>query len=303
MPTRRFDTFERASPKGIWKRGRRDAAHHASDNLVIDYAKPSVLSVVIPAKNEAPNLPQLIDETVRALRPLRHSTTDELAAFEILVVNDGSTDETVQVLMDLAVIYPELTWLNLAATVGQTSAMVAGIRAARGEWIATLDADLQNDPADLIQLWQALPGHDGALGWRLTRHDVISRRFISYCANLVRNALLGQSIRDTGCSVRIFSRATALRLPMFYGMHRFMGPLLLREGCKLIQLPVNHRPRIFGCSHYNLWNRSLRVIVDLLGVMWLLRRSVDYRVISVRHPENTKIDPSANETVETSLCA
>ena len=83
--------------------------------------------------------------------------------------------------MDLAVIYPELTWLNLAATVGQTSAMVAGIRAARGEWIATLDADLQNDPADLIQLWQALPGHDGALGWRLTRHDVISRRFISNC--------------------------------------------------------------------------------------------------------------------------
>lgn len=303
MPTRRFDTFERAGPIGLWKRGHREVAHHASDNLVVDYPKPLVLSVVIPAKNEALNLPQLIDETVRALRPLRHSATDELVAFEILVVNDGSTDETVRVLLDMAVVYPELRWLNLAATVGQTSAMIAGIRAAQGEWIATLDADLQNDPADLIQLWQALPGHDSALGWRLTRHDVISRRFISRWANLVRNAILGQSIRDTGCSVRIFSRATALRLPMFQGMHRFMGPLLLREGCNVIQVPVNHRPRIYGCSHYNLWNRSLQVIVDLLGVMWLLRRPVHYRVISVRHPESAKISLSTSDTVSAGLCA
>ena len=95
--------------------------------------------------------------------------------------------------------------------------------------------------------------------------------------------MLGQSIRDTGCSVRIFSRAMALRLPMFHGMHRFIGPLLLREGCKLIQVPVGHRPRLRGCSHYNLWNRSLSVIIDLFGVTWLLRRPVRYRVIPMRH--------------------
>ena len=147
-------------------------------------------------------------------------------------------------LRELSDAYPELRWLRLALTVGQSSAMVAGIRAARGKWIATLDADLQNDPADLVQLWKALPGYDAALGWRVTRQDVVSKRVISHWANRVRNRVLGQSIRDTGCSVRIFSRAMALRLPMFHGMHRFMGPLLLREGCKLIQVPVNHRPRL-----------------------------------------------------------
>ena len=116
---------------------------------------------------------------------------------------------------------------------GQSSATVAGIRAARGNWVATLDADLQNDPADLVRLWNALPGHDAALGWRSNRQDVWSRRVISRWANRVRNMVLGQSIRDTGCSVRIFPREVALRLPVFHGVHRFFGPLLLREGCRL----------------------------------------------------------------------
>ena len=127
-------------------------------------------------------------------------------------------------------------------------------------------------------LWDALPGHDAALGWRVTRQDVWSKRVISRWANRVRNAVLGQSIRDTGCSVRIFPREVALRLPMFRGGHRFFGPLLIREGCSIVQVPVNHRPRSHGRSHYNLWNRSVRVVVDLLGVAWLMRRDVRYRV-------------------------
>ena len=167
----------------------------------------------------------------------------------------------------------------LAAGVGQSSATLAGIRAARGDWIATLDADLQNDPADLVRLWEALPGHDAVLGWRVERRDVWSKRVISRWANRVRNAVLGQSIRDTGCSVRIFPREVALRLPVFRGVHRFFGPLLLREGCRLVQVPVGHRPRPHGRSHYNLWNRSLQVVVDLLGVAWLLRRPLRYRVV------------------------
>ena len=149
---------------------------------------------------------------------------------------------------------------------------MAGIRAARGNWIATLDADLQNDPADLIRLWRALPGHDAVLGWRVKRQDVWSKRLISYWANLLRNKVLGQSIRDTGCSVRIFPRALALRLPTFNGMHRFFGSLLLREGCRLVQVPVHHRPRSHGRSHYNFWNRSFQVVIDLLGVIWLMHR-------------------------------
>ena len=257
----------------------------------------SVLSVVVPARNEAPSLPQLIDEIVRALRPLGNSIEDGLSAFEVLIVDDASTDETPRVLSELTHSYPELRWLRLASNVGQSSAIVAGIRAARGDWIATLDADLQNNPADLIQLWKALPGYDVALGWRLSRQDVVSRRVVSFWANRVRNIVLGQAIRDTGCSVRIFSRTMALRLPLFHGMHRFIGPLLLREGCKLIQLPVDHRPRLLGSSHYNFWNRSLSVLVDLLGVTWLLRRPVRYRVISMRHSRDVDFESSSNDMV------
>jgi dolichol-phosphate mannosyltransferase len=252
----------------------------------------SVLSVVVPAKNEAPNLPQLVDEIVQALRPLSISGVDGLVAFEVLIVDDASSDETPRVLSELSHAYPELKWLRLASNVGQSSAIVAGIRAARGDWIATLDADLQNDPADLVQLWNALPGHDVALGWRLSRQDVVSKRVISFWANLARNIVLGQAIRDTGCSVRIFPRALAIRLPMFHGMHRFIGPLLLREGCKLIQVPVAHRPRLRGSSHYNFWNRSLNVIIDLLGVTWLLRRPVQYQVIPMYHSEEFELSSS-----------
>ena len=238
------------------------------------------LSVVVPARNEAKGLPQFVDEVARALRPLRDGGTPRpLAGFEVLIVDDGSTDGTSAVLGALAADYPELRAIRLAAGVGQSSAMVAGLRAARGDWIATLDADLQNDPADLVRLWEALPGHDVALGWRVDRRDVWSRRVLSRWANRVRNAVLGQSIRDTGCSVRIFPREVAMRLPVFRGVHRFLGPLLLREGCRLVQVPVGHRPRPHGRSHYNLWNRSLQVVSDLFGVAWLLRRPVGYRVV------------------------
>jgi glycosyltransferase involved in cell wall biosynthesis len=241
------------------------------------------LSVVVPARDEAASLPQLVEEIVRALRPLRDAGgRRRLAGFEILIVDDGSTDATPEVLKGLAADYPELRAIVLAAWVGQSSATVAGIRAARGDWIATLDADLQNDPADLVRLWRALPGHDVALGWRAERRDARSRRVVSRWANRVRNAVLGQSIRDTGCSVRIFPRELALRLPAFRGVHRFLGPLLVREGCRLVQVPVGHRPRPHGRSHYHLGNRSLQVVVDLIGVAWLLRRPLAYRVLEVR---------------------
>jgi len=240
----------------------------------------AVLSVVVPARDEAAGLPQLVDEIARALRPVRDDGGPRrLGGFEVIVVDDGSTDGTAAVLRGLAADYPELRAVVLAAGVGQSSATVAGIRAARGDWIATLDADLQNDPADLARLWEVLPGHDVALGWRVERHDARSRRVISRWANRVRNAVLGQSIRDTGCSVRIFPRELALRLPAFCGVHRFIGPLLLREGCRLVQVPVGHRSRPHGRSHYNLWNRSLQVVVDLIGVAWLMRRPLSYRVL------------------------
>jgi dolichol-phosphate mannosyltransferase len=304
MSTLRYDLSQRPGPVGLSMRhvvhdaidehmgsqrpGHVGAAMHpfhceemrTHGKFLTDERRPwrentSFLSVVIAAKNEAASLPQLIEEITSALRPLcnddgRHG----LAGFEVLIIDDASTDGTHLVLRDLAAFYPELRGFVLTNGVGQSPATVAGIRAARGDWVATLDGDLQNDPADLVRLWIALPGHDAALGWRVDRQDVWSKRVISRWANRVRNLVLGQSICDTGCSLRIFRRETALRLPMFYGVHRFLGPLLLREGCRLVQVPVHDRPRSHGRSHYNLWSRSLRVVVDLLGVAWLLRRPV-----------------------------
>lgn len=272
MPTVRQDPSQRPGPMG-WSR-----AATAEDRS--EPGRGTALSVVVPAKNESASLPQLVEEIARALRPLVgvEGAGSVLTGFEVVVVDDGSTDETPAVLKQLATRYPELQPVRLVRNVGQSAATAAGFRAARGEWVATIDADLQNDPADLATLWKALPGYDGVLGWRVKREDVWSKRVISRWANRVRNAALGQSIRDTGCSMRIFSRELALRLPMFRGSHRFLGPLLLREGARLEQLPVAHRLRPHGQSHYNIWNRSVRVVVDLFGVVWLLRRDVRYEV-------------------------
>jgi glycosyltransferase involved in cell wall biosynthesis len=219
------------------------------------------------------------------------SREPRLGAYEVVVVNDGSTDNTPAILDDLCPHYPELRTVTLARNVGQSGATAAGLRAAQGEWVAILDADLQNDPADLVRLWSALPGHDVALGWRAKREDVWTKRLISLWANRTRNAVLGQAIKDTGCSVRIFPREVALRLPMFVGMHRFFGPLLLREGCRVVQVPVSHRPRPHGKSHYNLWNRSLRVVTDLLGVAWLMRRAIRYEVITSSAQGSAPVPP------------
>jgi glycosyltransferase involved in cell wall biosynthesis len=272
MSAMRQDPSHRSGPAG-WSRVRASGEESAR-------AAGSLLSVVVPAKNEAASLPQLVGEIAEALRPICGPSDmgHRLDGFEIVIVDDGSTDETSAVLLQLAATYPELRPLTLLQNVGQSAATAAGFRAARGDWVATLDADLQNHPFDLAALWASLPGHDAALGWRSKREDVWSKRVISRWANRVRNQVLGQSIRDTGCSVRIFPRAIALRLPMFHGCHRFFGPLLLREGCRIVQLPVIHRPRPHGRSHYNLWNRSIRVIVDLFGVAWLMRRPTRYEV-------------------------
>ncbi len=279
---------------------RRDHAHFPLNQRVKaryapvepDSGRGFTLSIVIPARNEAENLPPLVEEVVVVFRSRiveRSVDRHRLDGFEVIVVDDGSTDQTRNVLERLSRIYPELRPITLARHVGQSAATVAGFRASQGDWVGLLDADLQNPPSELARLWDALPGHDAALGWRRRREDCRSRRWISRLANAVRNSVLGQSVRDTGCSVRIFPREVALRLPAFHGMHRFFGSLLLREGLRVIQVPVNHRPRASGKSHYHFRNRSLRVVIDLIGVAWLLRRPVRFERLATHSPRPEQI--------------
>jgi glycosyltransferase involved in cell wall biosynthesis len=281
---------------------RRDLAHLQIVQGVLPKVDPgackpvraSTLSIVIPAKNEADNLVPLVQEVVATFRPLLEwaQTWHRLDAFEVVVVDDGSTDRTREVLEGLVECFPELRRVTLARSAGQSAATVAGFRASRGDWVGLLDADLQNPPSELARLWNALPGHDAALGWRVNREDCGSKRLTSGLANKVRNFVLGQSIRDTGCSVRIFPREIALRLPVFHGMHRFFGPLLLREGCRIIQIPVSHRSRVHGKSHYHFGNRSIQVITDLLGMVWLLRRPVRFEVVSLKESGEKQVMPT-----------
>ena len=269
---------------------RRDRGHahspfaRPSRGFQDDFGTPrgASLSIVIPARDEAANLPRLVREVVDAFRPLlgRSRPRHQLDRFEIVVVDDGSTDKSAAVLLGLAETYPELRLLFLAENSGQSAATIAGFRAARGDWVGVLDADLQNPPEELAKLWDALPGFDAALGWRTTREDRLTKRLVSRLANRMRNLFLGQSILDTGCSVRIFPKEIALRLPAFRGVHRFFGPLLIREGCRIVQVPVRHRPRVSGKSHYHFGNRSIQVVIDLIGVAWLLQRPIRFRSAS-----------------------
>jgi glycosyltransferase involved in cell wall biosynthesis len=261
---------------------RRADQNTACEDIGREIHQGHFLSVVIAARDESASLPQLIAEVRQSLGQLceecEQTKTGRLTGFEIIVVDDGSTDSTWAVLKALGGTCPELRPLRLGMSSGQSAATVAGLQIARGDWIATLDADLQNNPADLVTVWNAHHGYDAVLGWRVHRADVWSKRLTSYLANGVRNSVLGQSIRDTGCSIRLFRRSVALTLPLFKGVHRFWGPLLLRAGCRIIQVPVSHRPRSYGCSHYNLWNRSLGILIDLFGVAWLMHRPLQYEV-------------------------
>jgi len=227
------------------------------------------LSVVVPAFNEAGNAGRLVDEIAGVL----HGRI----AFEIIVVDDGSQDGTLVELQAAQARHPELRVLEHLRQSGQSTALRSGIRAARGAWIATLDGDGQNDPADIPRLL-AERGKAPAdvkcfAGWRTTRCDVASKRIGSQVANAVRSRLLRDATPDTGCGLKLFERAAFLDLPWFDHMHRYIPALMQRAGWRTLSVPVNHRPRAAGASKYTNLGRLLVAFADLQGVAWLIRRN------------------------------
>ena len=232
------------------------------------------LSVVVPVHDEAENLPPLVDEIARAL--------DGRLAYEIVCVDDASEDATPTRLAELARARPQVRFLRHRRRGGQSAAIASGVAAAHAAVIATLDGDGQNDPADIPRLLrifdQAGAEAQGRLmvaGHRVRRRDSWTRRMAGRVANAVRARLLGDATPDTGCGLKVFSRAAFLAMPRFDHMHRFLPALMLRQGGRVVSVPVHHRPRARGRSNYGVWDRLWVGIVDLLGVMWLERRRLD----------------------------
>jgi dolichol-phosphate mannosyltransferase len=226
------------------------------------------ISVVIPACNEAENVGPLAQEIAIALAG-RH--------FEILFVDDGSTDDTAAAVMAVRASVPQVRLLRHSFRSGQSAAVTTGIRFARAEWVGTLDGDGQNDPADLPKLLAArLASHNAGValfqGHRVTRKDTRFRRLQSRIANGVRSRMLGDGTPDTGCGARLLHRATYLELPKFDHMHRFLPALFQLAGARVVSVPVHHRRRARGISKYGMFDRLWVGIVDIFGVMWLRRR-------------------------------
>lgn len=228
-------------------------------------------SVVVPLYNERDNLGPLRDEVVPVMESLGGS-------FEVIFVDDGSTDGSAAVLRSLRSADPRIRVLTFERNAGQTAAMAAGFEAARGAVVVTLDADLQNDPRDIPLLIEKLDGYDAVVGWRGQRRDTWLRRASSRIGNAVRNRLSDDDIIDTGCSLKAYRREALARIKLFTGMHRFLPTLLKMEGFRVFQVKVGHRPRLSGDSKYGVRNRLVKSFTDLLAVRWMKRRTLRYRV-------------------------
>jgi dolichol-phosphate mannosyltransferase len=231
------------------------------------------LSVVFPVYNEEENIPLLLREIAQALEGRGWT-------YEIVAVDDGSTDRSLEVLRGSRERYPMLRVLALEKNSGQTAALDAAWRAAEGLMVVSLDADLQNDPADIPAMIQKLDStrSDMVIGVRVNRQDTWSRKMQSKIGNGVRNWITGDRITDTGCSLKLVKREAIDRVRLFTGMHRFLPTLVRYAGYQVVEMPVNHRQRRFGTSKYGAMNRAFRGLADCFAVRWMGKRMLNYRV-------------------------
>jgi glycosyltransferase involved in cell wall biosynthesis len=229
------------------------------------------ISVVVPVYNEEENLPVLIPKIGKVFEGIGLS-------YEMIFVDDGSSDGSLRVLKEATSRYPLLRIIKLKQNRGLSTALLAGMREARGEKMVTLDADLQNDPEDIPRLLGYLDQYDMATGWRQKREDPWLKKISSKIANAIRNRLSGEEIRDSACTLRAFKRECVQNIPVFNGMHRFLSTLVKIEGYRILEVPVIHHPRKFGKSKYNIRNRMVRAFIDLLAVRWMKNRHIHYEI-------------------------
>ncbi len=226
------------------------------------------LSLVVPVYNEEENLEPLVREIAAALEPAGRS-------YELLLIDDGSTDAGPAAMAVLAAADPRIRIIRLGKNSGQSAALDAGFRFARGRIVVTLDADLQNDPSDIPRMLAELSRADVVCGIRANRRDSWTRRISSKIANGVRNRLTHEHVTDVGCTLRVCRRELLFDLPMFTGLHRFLPTLLKMQGGRVVEIPVNHRPRLHGVAKYGIGNRLWRALADLFAVRWMQKRWID----------------------------
>lgn len=233
------------------------------------------VSVVIPIKDERENLLPLTEQLIMVLRSQKESLA---SPFEILFIDDGSTDGSGPILDDLATRNSEIQVRHFDRNYGKTSALDAGFRHASAELIVTMDGDLQHDPTDMPKLISQSDRFDVVCGWRKDRRDNLVRRLSSRLAYLLRRLVTGDEIHDAGCSLMVFRRAAAERMTLYEGMHRFLPALARMHGFSVTEVPVRHYPRRFGESKYGIRNRFFRGFCDLLAVRWMQARQLRYRL-------------------------
>lgn len=229
------------------------------------------LSLVIPVYNEAECLPLLEKEILAVM-------SEYPQPWEVIFVDDGSTDATPTILAEMCERTPSFRALHFAENCKQSAAMAAGFRAARGTITVTLDSDLQNDPADIPKLLEKMSEFDCVCGVRVKRQDTAWRRFQSRLANRIRNRISGETITDTGCSLKAYRTDLLQQIYLFRGAHRFLPTLLRMVGATVTEVPVNHRPRAAGVAKWGMWNRVFRATTDLFGVRWMKTRVLGYKI-------------------------
>jgi dolichol-phosphate mannosyltransferase len=224
------------------------------------------VSVVVPVFNEEENMAILQTELRSALAGIDH---------EIIVVDDGSTDRSAEKIEPAS----NVRTVRFEKNTGQSAALYAGIQAARGQTIVMIDGDLQNDPADIPRLLEEISrGADLVCGYRVKRKDTMAKRLTSRIANFVRSRFTKDYVRDTGCTLKAMRRECVVALVPFKGMHRFIPALIRGAGFRLVEIPVNHRPRRFGQTKYGFGSRAWRATMDMFGVRWLLSRRLGYKI-------------------------